>query len=146
MSYVSIRSIAIRSDGVYLCSKSSNDDLPYRLWKSDSLTMTYENEGQTGLDREIITMLWEYAQIQGRHPSITRYLPCLSGAEEIHKKLIINLNAEYAKLSPKDKTTVLLRVEQQTAGARVYNEYASAAKHEFYTQLSKLIEAPANTV
>ena len=56
---------------VYLTSKSSNDDIPYHTWFCESLSRIYSEEGQQGLDREILRMLCEYATLNGTHPSIT---------------------------------------------------------------------------
>lgn len=74
MSTEYIREVNIREGKVYLTSKSSNDDIPYHAWCCESLSRIYSEEGQQGLDREILRMLCEYATLNGTHPSITRYV------------------------------------------------------------------------
>ena len=73
MSTEYIQAVSIRQDQVYLTSKSNNDDLPYHTWHCESLSKVYREEGQLGLDREILRMLCEYAMLKGNHSSITKY-------------------------------------------------------------------------
>ena len=65
MSTEYIRAVSIRRGQVYLTSKSSNDDVPYHAWHCESLSKVYGEEGQPGLDREILRMLCEYAVLKG---------------------------------------------------------------------------------
>ena len=67
-----IRSVTVQKNNVYLTSKSNNDDRPYRFWHCESLSEVYRKEGLPGLDREVICMLCEYAQLVGNHKSIAR--------------------------------------------------------------------------
>ena len=73
MSTEYIQAVSIRQGRVYLTSKSSNDDVPYHAWHCESLSKVYGEEGQPGLDREILRMLCEYAVLKGQDPSIKRY-------------------------------------------------------------------------
>lgn len=63
MSTELINRITVKKDGVYLSSHSSNDTAPFHAWRCDSLSDIYAAEGRKGLDREIIRMLYEYAEL-----------------------------------------------------------------------------------
>ena len=65
MSTELINRITVKKDGVYLSSHSSNDTAPFHAWRCKSLSEIYAAEGQAGLDREIVCMLYEYAQLRG---------------------------------------------------------------------------------
>lgn len=82
MSTEYIRAVSIRQGWVYLTSKSSNDDVPYHAWHCESLSKVYGEEGQPGLDREILRMLCEYAVLKGQDPSIKRYRHALAAPEK----------------------------------------------------------------
>ena len=73
MSTELINRITVKKDGVYLSSHSSNDTAPFHAWRCNSLSEIYAAEGQAGLDREIVCMLYEYAQFRGSHKSLDRY-------------------------------------------------------------------------
>lgn len=73
MSTELINRITVKKDGVYLSSHSSNDTAPFHSWRCKSLSEIYAAEGQAGLDREIVCMLYEYAQLRGSHKSLDRY-------------------------------------------------------------------------
>lgn len=137
-----IRAVHVRQDGVYLNSKSNNDDQPYHIWKCDGLTDVYNKEGQHGLDREMLRMFYEYAEIRGQHPSVERYRPCLRNGNELHQEYIEQLNAEYAKLSPEDITTIWLPEDRQTADAKAYRAFKKNAANEFYERLIDFAAEP----
>lgn len=84
-----IRSVTVQKNNVYLTSKSNNDDQPYRFWHCESLSEVYRKEGHPGLDREVIRMLCEYAQLVGNHKSIARYRSALRSkkATQIHQQI-----------------------------------------------------------
>lgn len=58
MSTELINRITVKKDGVYLSSHSSNDTAPFHSWRCKSLSEIYAAEGQAGLDREIVCMLY----------------------------------------------------------------------------------------
>ena len=60
MSTELINRITVKKDGVYLSSHSSNDTAPFHSWRCKGLSEVYAAEGQAGLDREVIRMLYEY--------------------------------------------------------------------------------------
>ena len=142
MSTEWIKQIAVRPDGVYLHSKSNNDDIPFRTWRCDSLTEVYNQEGQLGLDREVLRMLCEYAAIQGDHPSMERYRRCLRSAKatELHGQRAVTLNREYAKLTPEDIKTIWGSDERRTPAAETYRQFAQETENAHYTQLAQLAE------
>lgn len=67
MSTEFINRITVKKDGVYISSHSSNDTAPFHSWRCKGLSEIYAAEGQKGLDREIVCMLYEYAQLRGSH-------------------------------------------------------------------------------
>jgi len=146
MSTEWIKQITVRPDGVYLHSKSNNDDIPFHTWKCDSLTEVYDNEGQLGLDREVLRMLCEYATIQGNHPSMERYRCCLRSAKatELHGKRAVALNQEYAKLTPEDIKTIWGSDERRTPAATAYRQFDRETDNAHYTQLAQLAERLAH--
>jgi len=132
-----IREIHVRSDGVYLNSKSNNDNLPYRTWRCDSLTAIYRQEGREGLDREIIQMFCEYAAPKGSHSSLRRYLYALSPERfrSLHQDYLEKANSAFDKLSDKDKET---RYTEPTEAAKQYFETERQLRRQYYTALAKL--------
>jgi hypothetical protein len=140
MSTELIRQVAVLPDGVYLHSKSNNDDIPFHTWKCDSLTAVYDREGQRGLDREIVKMLCEYARIVGHHPSMERYRPCVRPGLTLGKREFEAIQREYAKLTPEDVATIHNPVEQQTPAARAYRQFQHNAQEAFYEKLAQLAE------
>lgn len=73
MSTELINRITVKKDGVYISSHSSNDTASFHSWRCEGLSEIYAAEGQKGLDREIVCMLYEYAQLRGSHKSLDRY-------------------------------------------------------------------------
>lgn len=94
MSTEYIRAVSIRKGQVFLTSKSNNDDIPYHAWHCESLSKVYREEGQLGLDREIMRMLCEYAVLKGSHRSIARYRFAL---EALESKKVCQLTARKLK-------------------------------------------------
>jgi len=131
-----IRQIKLKPDGVYIYSKADRDDDMFRFWKSDVLTDVYAKEGQRGLDREVVRMLCEYAEISGKHPSMERYRPCLLARGHFSIFLCNILDNEFDKLSPADIRTVSLPKEKQTEMAREYNETKRDELKVYYTVLA----------
>lgn len=58
MSTEFINRITVKKDGVYISSHSSNDTAPFHSWRCKGLSEIYAAEGQKGLDREIVCMLY----------------------------------------------------------------------------------------
>lgn len=137
MSTEWIRQISIQPDGVYLYSKSNNDDRSFNTWKCDGLTDVYKAEGQKGLDREIVRMLNEYAQIKGHHPSVERYRSCLLAREHFSIGYVDKLNAEYAKLTSEDIATQWLPDADKTDAMKTYKRFSDAERDKYYTTLAE---------
>ena len=106
MSTELINRITVKKDGVYLSSHSSNDTAPFHAWRCDSLSDIYAAEGRKGLDREIIRMLYEYAELRGRHKSLDRYRYAKDAPEAlaIYKQYTAQIDDRYERLDQQTKT------------------------------------------
>ncbi|MCL2301550.1 MAG: hypothetical protein FWC27_15525, partial [Firmicutes bacterium] len=105
MNALYIRQITLCSDEVYICSRSSNEE-QFRQWKNDTLTEAYQNEGQRGLDRELVRMFCEYAVMVGCHSSLTRYRPCVRQGKALQEQMTEAIRQEYVKLTPQDIASI----------------------------------------
>ena len=146
MSTELIHQVTVRPDGVYLNSKSNNDDHPFRTWKCDSLTEVYNQEGQRGLDREVVRMLCEYATIRGHHPSMERYSYCLMARGHFGIDHVARANAEYDKLTPFDLATQHLPDKQKSAAMKAYLAFEAAENDRYYAELASIAMPSARTV
>ena len=137
MSTEYIRAVSIRQGWVYLTSKSSNDDVPYHAWYCESLSKVYGEEGQPGLDREILRMLCEYAVLKGQDPSIKRYRHALAAPEkkQICQEADAALQAAYDLLQSEDQAHPLTA---QSEAARAYRLTARKLQDRQYTALARL--------
>ena len=137
MSTEYIREVNIREGKVYLTSKSSNDDIPYHAWCCESLSRIYSEEGQQGLDREILRMLCEYATLNGTHPSITRYRQALKAPQKriICQEITKAIQAAYELLPPEDQAHPLTA---QSEAAKAYRMMERQLLDQKYTALAKL--------
>ena len=108
MSTELINRITVKKDGVYLSSHSSNDTEPFHAWRCKSLSEIYAAEGQAGLDREIVCMLYEYAQLRGSHKSLDRYRYAIESpaAHAIYKKYTDQSDDKYEQMDEADKDSV----------------------------------------
>jgi hypothetical protein len=138
MSTELIRQVAVLPDGVYLHSKSNNDDRPFHTWKCDGLTEVYQREGQRGLDREIVRMLCEYARIDGHHPSMERYRPCVRPGLALWERRFEAIQREYAKLAPEDAATIHNPEGRQTPAAQAYRQFEHDTYEALYGKLAQL--------
>lgn len=136
MSTEYIREVNIQQGKVYLTSKSSNDDLPYHSWLCESLSRIYSDEGQQGLDREILRMLCEYAVLKGTHPSIARYRHALKAPEmkEICQTAAKALRAAYDVLPPEDQAHP---ITAQSKAAIAYRLVERKLLDQKYTALAQ---------
>ena len=144
MSTEWIKQIAVRLDGVYLHSKSNNDDISFHTWKCDSLTEVYNREGQRGLGREVVRMLCEYAEIRGHHPSMERYRCSLMARGHFGIDHVAKLNAEYEKLTPLDLATRWLPDDQKSDAMKAYLAFDAAEHNRYYTELASCAMPPAH--
>ena len=140
MSSELINRITIKKDGIYISSHSSNDDRPYHSVKFDSLTNIYNQEGQKGLDREVIDMLYNYAELRGSHHSLKRYFYACNSkyAKKVIKEYSDKQNYSYAKLSDEDKKSYWTL--NQTENAKNCSLYIKALDKEMYSKIAKKCE------
>ena len=139
MSTELINRITVKKDGVYISSHSSNDTAPFHSWRCKGLSEVYAAEGQKGLDREIVCMLYEYAQLRGSHKSLNRYRYAIDSlqAREIYKKYSNMIDERYESLSDADKETVLCK---PTEKAKEYRAYESEMRKKMYAEIAERCE------
>lgn len=139
MSTELINRITVKKDGVYISSHSSNDTAPFHSWRCKGLSEVYAAEGQKGLDREIVCMLYEYAQLRGSHKSLNRYCYAIDSlqAREIYKKYSNMIDERYESLSDADKETVWCK---PTEKAKEYRAYESEMRKKMYAEIAERCE------
>ena len=139
MSTELINRITVKKDGVYLSSHSSNDTAPFHAWRCNSLSEIYAAEGQKGLDREIVCMLYEYAQLRGSHKSLDRYRYAIDSlqAQKIYKKYSDMIDERYESLDEADKKTVWYKLTEK---AKEYRAYESEMRKKMYCEIAERCE------
>lgn len=135
MSTELINRITVKKDGVYLSSHSSNDTAPFHSWRCKGLSEIYAAEGRKGLDREIIRMLYEYAQLRGTHPSLSRYRYATESPEAhaVYKKYSDQINDRYEQMDKADQDTIWYK---PTEKAKEYNAYENDMRNKMYSELA----------
>ena len=136
MSTELINRITVKKDGVYLSSHSSNDTAPFHAWRCKSLSEIYAAEGQAGLDREIVCMLYEYAQLRGSHKSLDRYRYAIESpaAHAIYKKYIDQIDDKYEQMDKADKDSVWYK---PTEKAKEYRAFEREIRHKMYSEIAE---------
>ena len=136
MSTELINRITVKKDGVYLSSHSSNDTEPFHAWRCKSLSEIYAAEGQVGLDREIIGMLYEYAQLRGSHKSLDRYRYAMESptAHAIYKKYTDQIDDKYEQMDKADKDSVWYK---PTEKAEEYRAFEREMRHKMYSEIAE---------
>jgi hypothetical protein len=133
-----IKKIGVKPDGVYLNTKSNNDSVPFRWVKIDGLTDVFNKEGQKGLDREIVDMLYNYAAIQGDDWSVERYKPCFSeAAKQIRGNFSEWLNEKAAELNPAELDSIR-RGQPETDKAKAYVRQSGERETATYERIARL--------
>lgn len=137
MSRELINRITRKKDGIYISTHSSNDDAPYHSVKIDFLTDVYNKEGQKGLDREIISMLFNFAELRGSHHSLQRYLYASNSkyTENVYKEYTDKMNYYYEKLDEADKKS--LWSCNKTENAENYCLHKNTLEKEMYNKIAK---------
>lgn len=135
MSTELINRITVKKDGVYVSSHSSNDTSPYHSWRCKGLSEIYDAEGQKGLDREVIRMLYEYAELRGSHKSLERYRYAKDAPEAraIYQKFIDKIDDRYEQMDEADKKTVWYK---PTEKAKEYRAYEREMRDRMYEEIS----------
>lgn len=139
MSTEFINRITVKKDGVYISSHSSNDTAPFHSWRCKGLSEIYAAEGQKGLDREIVCMLYEYAQLRGSHKSLDRYRYAIDSlqAQKIYKKYSDMIDERYESLDEADKKTVWYKLTEK---AKEYRAYESEMRKKMYCEIAERCE------
>lgn len=139
MSTELINRITVKKDGVYISSHSSNDTAPFHSWRCKGLSEIYAAEGQKGLDREIVCMLYEYAQFRGSHKSLDRYRYAIDSlqAQKIYKKYSDMIDERYESLDEADKKTVWYKLTEK---AKEYRAYESEMRKKMYCEIAERCE------
>ena len=129
----------MKKDGVYISSHSSNDTAPFHSWRCKGLSEIYAAEGQKGLDREIVCMLYEYAQLRGSHKSLDRYRYAIDSlqAQKIYKKYSDMIDERYESLDEADKKTVWYKLTEK---AKEYRAYESEMRKKMYCEIAERCE------
>lgn len=135
MSTELINRITVKKDGVYISSHSSNDTAPYHSWYCKSLSEIYAADGQMGLDREIIRMLYETAELRGRHKSLERYRYAVNSPEAhaIYKKYSDKIDERYESMDKVDQDSVWYK---PTEKAKEYRVFENEMRNEMYSELA----------
>ena len=131
MSVEYIKRITIKKDGVYLCTKSNNDSMPYRSVRINSLSEIYREKGQEGLDKELVVMFMDYCVPKGYHKSVMPFRRIYNDdrAAAAYTDWIQRCNAEYRKLSEEDKRSRY--VGQVTPAMKEYLDFEKAEKQKY---------------
>ena len=139
MSTELINRITVKKDGVYISSHSSNDTAPFHSWRCKGLSEIYAAEGHKGLDREIVCMLYEYAQLRGSHKSLDRYRYAIDSlqAQKIYKKYSDMIDERYESLDEADKKTVWYKLTEK---AKEYRAYESEMRKKMYCEIAERCE------
>lgn len=139
MSTELINRITVKKDGVYISSHSSNDTAPFHSWRCKGLSEIYAAEGQKGLDREIVCMLYEYAQLRGSHKSLDRYRYAIDSlqAQKIYKKYSDMIDERYESLDEADKKTVWYKLTEK---AKEYRAYESEMRKKMHCEIAERCE------
>ena len=134
-----INRVVIKGDEVYLSSHSSNDAMPFHLWLCKELTEVYTTEGQKGLDREIIRMLYEYAELRGSHSSLARYRFAITLPEShvIYQRYVDKINDRYSGLEQADKDSIWCK---PTEKAKLYRAFERKMRDEMYSEIAARCE------
>lgn len=136
MSTELINRITVKKDGVYVSSHSSNDTSPFHSWRCKGLSEIYDAEGQKGLDREVVRMLYEYAQLRGSHKSLERYRYAVDSpaARAIYQKFIDKINARYDQMDKADQDSVWYK---PTEKAKEYRAYEREMRDKMYSEIAE---------
>lgn len=137
MSRELINRITIKKDGIYVSTHSSNDDAPYHSVKVDFLTNKYNEEGQKGLNKEVIGMMFNYAELRGSHHSLQKYLYAYNSeyANNICKEYTDKINMYYEMLNEDDRKSIWSI--NPTPKAKEYNTYNDNLRNDMYSKIAK---------
>ncbi len=101
------------------------------------LVENYAAEGQKGLDREVIRMLYEYAELRGSHKSLDRYRYAKDApaARAIYMRFIDQIDERYeAAWTKQIKKTVWY---EPTEKAKEYRAYEREMRNKMYSEIAE---------
>ncbi|MEY8393106.1 hypothetical protein AALA98_17520 [Lachnospiraceae bacterium 45-W7] len=121
---------------MYVSSHSSNDTSPYHSWRCKGLSEVYAAEGQKGLDREVVRMLYEYAQFRGSHKSLERYRYAVDSpvARAIYQKYTDQIDERYERMDKADQDSVWYK---PTEKAKEYRAYERDMRDKMYSEIAE---------
>ena len=149
MKKIYVNKITIEKDGVYVSYHKTSDFKPYRSVKINYLTNIYIKDGQKGLDREILSAMFEVADLRGDHPSIKRYLYAYNSEYKInlYKELADKLHYYYVNLNENDKAKLLSHDDMEIVNYFAHKKYLESVmcdkltiKCDEYDLINKMIE------
>ena len=96
----------------------------------------YAAEGQKGLDREVIRMLYEYAELRGSHKSLDRYRYAKDApaARAIYQRFIDQIDDRYGQIDEADQKSVWYK---PTEKAREYRAYEREMQDKMYSEIAE---------
>lgn len=131
-----IERVSVEKNGVYLTSRNFAEDQS-RPWKSTALSAAYTAEGRVGLDREVMRMLCEGAELLGRDASIERYRYAKESTSK--KKLCSRCNhairARFWQMNEYERQSIGCH---PTPAAQEYLAFQHNAREKLYADLAML--------
>jgi len=133
-----VNCILVEKKGISLCAKYMNGREPYRVRRDDALSAAFEAEGNRGLHREVIRMLYEERiELRGKHKSLACYRYAMNAPEskEICQRCRDLIRERYETLSEDDKRS--LWSDELTEKAREYKDFSLEMSNKMYEDISK---------
>lgn len=135
-----IKKVVIEKDGVYVSSHSVNDSSPYQYHRSSFLSDVYREEGQRGLDRTVLSLIYDNAELVPGHPSLQRYLFAIQPGlrqNDVSIKYFDLIEQKYRQLSEEDKNRLYYK---PTPEARSYLQYEKDMMEKMCVELAQRCE------
>ena len=135
-----IKKVVIEKDGVYVSSHSVNDSAPYQYHRSSFLSDVYREEGQRGLDRTVLSLIYDNAELVPGHPSLQRYLFAIQPGlrqNDVSIKYFDLIEQKYRQLSEEDKNRLYYK---PTPEARSYLQYEKDMMEKMCVELAQRCE------
>ena len=140
MGFELIKKVGIEKDGVYISSHSSNDSYPYQYHRSSLLSDVYREEGQRGLDRTVLSLIYDNAELVPGHSSLQRYLFAIQPGlrqNDVAIKYFDLIEQKYRQLSEEDKNRLYYK---PTPEARSYLQYEKDMMEKMCAELARRCE------
>ena len=100
------------------------------------MSKIYAAEGQKGLDREVIRMLYEYAELRGSHKSLERYRYAKDApaAHAIYQRFTDQIDDRYEQMDEADKKSVWYK---PTEKAKEYRAFERDMREKMYSEIAE---------